>query len=234
MAEIVIMLTNKRLLKIIENFPVCETAADIGCDHGKLAVELVKRKLAKKVIASDISEASLSKAKKAAFDAGVSDRVRCVCANGLDSVSDDNVDAIVIAGMGGILIADILKAGIEAAKKAKLCLCPHTNEAYLRRFLYENGFSVYKEIFMKEDGKYYQLIFAQPVKTDFASDEDFEFGDKSSLVLTDEYFEYVENRVSCIEKEISAMIAGGADEKIIAKKKKIIDMAKRRMEWRSL
>lgn len=227
-----IMLTNKRLLKIIENFPKCTVAADIGCDHGKLAVELIKRDLAQKVIASDISESSLSKAKKAARELDLDDKIECVLADGLDSIKGKGVESVVIAGMGGMLIADIINGGKEFISGCSFCLCPHTNEAHLRKYLSENGLCVYKETVIKEDGKFYQLIFAKHGKCTALSQEDLEYGNKEYLEINDDYFEFLDYRITCLEKELSAMKNGGASDCDIAHKEALLEMAKRRAQWR--
>ena len=68
-----------RILDMCESFDVW---ADIGCDHGIISAELVLRSKAKKVIASDISEASLFKAQGYALSMGISDTVVCRLGNG--------------------------------------------------------------------------------------------------------------------------------------------------------
>lgn len=135
--------------------------ADIGCDHGKLEEKLIRTGRAEKVIATDISEKSLEKAIAACSSPACSGRVDFRRGDGLTVLKEGEADVIVIAGMGGTLIANIIKEGMETAGRADFVLCPHSHEGKLRRFLLENGFSIYAESLAMEEGRYYQIICAK-------------------------------------------------------------------------
>ena len=135
--------------------------ADIGSDHGMLAAAALSRGFAKAALASDISEASLGKARAFAGDAlGMSFAV----ADGLDAVeiSPDKKTAIAICGMGGELIAGILARGREKAEKAhRIVMQPMGGERELRQFLYCSGYAILDETVVCEAGRFYQLIAAR-------------------------------------------------------------------------
>ncbi len=135
--------------------------ADIGCDHGKLEEMLLYAGRAGKVIATDISEKSLGKAIAACDRPIFNGRVDFRRGDGLSVLAAGEADVIVIAGMGGLQIADIIKAGIKTAGRADLVLCPHSHEGKLRRFLLENGLNIYAESLAMEEGRYYQIICAR-------------------------------------------------------------------------
>ena len=145
--------------------------ADIGCDHGKLGYALLKSGKTQKLIATDISAACLLKAEKliapefgaAEFRAG----------NGLEVIyPGDNVQQIVIAGMGGLEIVSILsehnpqqalpvtpfaKGGI-ATRKPAFILQPQNKIVELRRFLNQNNYKIIADLIVKEGNKYYHIV----------------------------------------------------------------------------
>ena len=82
--------------------------ADIGCDHGRLTAALLQQHACEQVIAADISEPSLEKAKQLLFHIGLNDRVSFRLGNGLDVLDrSENVDAIALLGMGGTLMVEL-------------------------------------------------------------------------------------------------------------------------------
>lgn len=145
-------------------FSLCDKSdhtVDVGTDHGKLAVALVLSGTANKVTASDVNEKPLSKARKLVEEAGVSDKVSVVLTNGLNGLEDENPDQIVIAGMGGELIRDILSAAPWIKNnQIRLILQPMTNIAELRRYLFSEGFEIKLDGAVSEDKKAYDVIVA--------------------------------------------------------------------------
>ncbi len=113
MKEIIL---GNRLQTIVDLAKDAKTIADIGCDHGKVAVSLAK--LGTKVIASDISDDSLEKARILADKHNICDNIVFYCSDGLQQVPHDT-DCIIISGMGERLIIDIIKKDIEISKSAK-------------------------------------------------------------------------------------------------------------------
>ena len=85
-----------------------DTIADIGCDHGYVCIELIKNNKVKKAIASDISYPSLKKTIDFVKVNNIDDRIETRVGDGLDVLNKDEVDAVIVAGMGGVLISDIL------------------------------------------------------------------------------------------------------------------------------
>lgn len=133
--------------------------ADIGTDHAYLPVWLCKNDLIKSAIAADINEAPLisgiNTIKKFGFDALIDTRI----SDGLSAISADEVDDIVIAGMGGELIAKIID-NAEWLKNGKyhLILQPMTKPEKLRGYLYENGFCIKLETAVEAEGKLYTVM----------------------------------------------------------------------------
>ncbi len=153
-----------RLKAVYELLGEAGTVADVGCDHGFLSAELILSGSAERVIASDVSQASVKKAAALAEGLGIEDRMTVSLADGLASVTGEEKGLrIAICGMGGELIARILEDSREKANKAELIVMqPMRGEAELRRYLYENGFGIADEMVVLDDGRYYQVIAAVP------------------------------------------------------------------------
>ena len=139
-----------------------ETVADIGTDHGYIPVQLAKSKRVKKVIATDLNKGPLDSARENVFKNNVEDIVKLRLGSGLLPLEVGECDTIVIAGMGGELISEILKESEDVAKSAKkLLLQPMNSQDTLRKFLIENGYEIIKEDIKVEGFKVYNLIIAK-------------------------------------------------------------------------
>lgn len=126
--------------------------ADVGCDHGLIAEYCAESKLAKRVIASDISEMCLDKAKNALRGY---DNIEFRCCDGLEYYCDE----AIIAGMGGLLIGKILTRAEDLPHT--VIVCPHRDCADLRRTLVALGYTIDKDLMCKERGKLYSVMRAE-------------------------------------------------------------------------
>lgn len=136
-------------------------AADIGTDHALLPVYLCQ-KGCPRAFASDINEGPIDRARANIAKYGLSDRVTAVRRDGLDGIESFAPGVVIICGMGGELIADIIsRSGYPAESKCRLVLQPMSMQDKLRRFLAVNGYAIYDETVVYDDGKYYQLISAE-------------------------------------------------------------------------
>lgn len=157
---------SKRLQYIVDFVTYFETIADIGCDHGYVCIELIKNNKVKKAIASDISYPSLKKTIDFVKVNNIDDRVKTRVGDGLDVLNKDEVDAVIVAGMGGVLISDILKKNYNLKFKEKnplLILQPVQQAKDLRYYLYENKFEIVDEDIVFDMGKYYNIIVAKKI-----------------------------------------------------------------------
>lgn len=156
---------SKRLNLIISMVPECDTIADIGTDHGFVPISLVESGRAKHAVASDIVPGPVERALSHVREHQLTDRISVRQGPGLSTLSVGEADCIVIAGMGGLLMAEILDADFETAKSAKtLILSPHTEIPALRLYLSKYGFRIVEEEMVKEDGKFYVVMKAEPVE----------------------------------------------------------------------
>ena len=140
-----------------------KTVCDVGCDHGKLALYLVKEGRAEHVIATDIHKMPLQKAIKLFSDNGVLDKGTFLLTDGLLGVDNcGDISHVVIAGLGGETMAQVLQAADFVKEyKTQLVLLPAQSGAKIRKYLYENGFEITKETTVEEKNKYYTVICAK-------------------------------------------------------------------------
>ncbi|AGF54737.1 tRNA (adenine22-N1)-methyltransferase [Clostridium saccharoperbutylacetonicum] len=174
---------SKRLTWIIEKVDKVQVIMDIGTDHGYIPIYLVKNNIAQKVIASDINKDPLKKAKiNAALD-GVSDKVDLRLGGGLQPLKNNEAQTVIIAGMGGNLIRDILENDFDKVKKLEyLILQPAQNPEVLREYLYTNDYEILYEDICLDDNKYYELFKVRYKKGDYISLENL-FYEISPLML---------------------------------------------------
>lgn len=150
---------SNRLKIIASHVDNCNSVADIGTDHGYIPIYLLKQQVCEKAIASDINKGPLEKAKLNVSFENLSDKIKCLLGPGLVPLKQGEVNGVIIAGMGGNLIRDILLADIKKVKLYDfLILQPAQNPEVLREYLYNNGYKIIDEDLIKEDRKYYELF----------------------------------------------------------------------------
>lgn len=134
---------------------------DVGTDHAALPVRLALEGYPGWIFASDLREGPLAAAKRTAAQAGVSERIAFLQADGLALCEPSSVDTIVIAGMGGDTICGILDRAEWCMSPAyRLILQPMTKAEVLRYWLSNNGFAIEDEALAEDAGTVYQIIVA--------------------------------------------------------------------------
>ena len=141
-------------LQTIANFvPKNSVVADIGTDHGYIPIYLIENNISKKVIATDISKNSLEKAIENVNIYNYENKIDTRHGNGLETIKEYEVDTVIIAGMGGILIKDILdKSWSKRDSITNFILQPNIATSELRKYLIEKNFEILDEKLVK-DGK---------------------------------------------------------------------------------
>lgn len=151
---------DKRLQLCVSMVDGTGTVCDVGTDHAYLAAELIKSGKCQKVIASDVREGPLEAAARTVEKNGLPEKIELVLANGLEGINLDGVSDIVIAGMGGETIIEILSESNWIRNGINLVLQPMTKVEVLRKWLVENGFVTINEAAVEESGKAYIVIKA--------------------------------------------------------------------------
>lgn len=166
-----------RLKKICNLVDINSIVADIGTDHGIIPIELSKSCISKKIIATDISKNSLEKLEhKLIYNSNILN-IETRVSDGLYCFDEFEVDTIIISGMGGILIKEILEKNLSVAKTANsLILSPNNSLDILRKFLLQNNFVIEKEDDVIENKKYYQILKVKRGKDFYRNGYEFLYG----------------------------------------------------------
>ena len=153
---------DNRLLACADFVREGSIVADIGSDHAYLPIYLVKNGISPFAVASDINDGPVKRAKTNIALFGLSDKICAICADGLDKAVDCKPDDIVIAGMGGELICNIISASEYVKNKnVRLILQPMTMPEVLRKFLADNAFEIIDEKIVVAAGKCYTVMCAE-------------------------------------------------------------------------
>lgn len=205
-----------RLETIIELAKKYNSLADIGCDHGQVGLFLVKNKLVNKMISADISLKCLNKSKDLFNLNGLVDYYDGRVGDGLAPINDAEVETVIIAGMGGDLVCNIVRADEAKTKSFKnFIIQPMTNPDAVRKCFYKLGYGIKKDLIVVEGDKFYFLMeFSNETETKAESDWYY-----TSSLLRDGGMEY-ENFIESSIKEnanIIELIAKNGTEKSKAK-----------------
>jgi tRNA (adenine22-N1)-methyltransferase len=158
------MQLSKRLQAVADLVSPGNRVADIGCDHAYTSVYLAKNKISPHIIAMDINQGPIDRAKTNILKYGCNNIIETRKSNGLEKLEAGEADTIIIAGMGGALTNQILTKRIEVMKSVReLVLQPQSEIYKVRRMLTEQGFIIINENMLKEDGKYYVMMKAVPI-----------------------------------------------------------------------
>lgn len=151
-----------RLLKIASLVTKGKKVADIGTDHGYIPVYLLNKGDIDYAILADVNKGPLENAKKEVRHNGLMDKVDLRLGSGIEVLEKNEVDEIIIAGMGGILISELLEAKKEVVHSLdKLILQPMQAQNELRKYLLNNGYEILDEVLVKEDFRLYEIIIAK-------------------------------------------------------------------------
>ena len=154
---------SKRLEHVARQVEPCRAVADIGTDHGYLPIHLLNRGICRKVIACDLRQGPLSRAERNRDLWLLRGEMELRLSNGLAALVPEEVDRVVIAGMGGTLMKTILEEGRGVAKALRsLVLEPQSEVAALRGFLLEERYRIVEEDLVEEDGKFYPILRVEP------------------------------------------------------------------------
>lgn len=148
-------------IRAVLNFVEYDRVADIGTDHGYLAIELLRSGRANFVVAGDKNSAPLSAAEKNIAAAGLTNFIEVRLGDGLKVLREGEVSAICIAGMGGALIAEILNESPEILRTTEqLILQPMNALEKVQAWLQTNGWYVADVELAEVGGLIYEIISA--------------------------------------------------------------------------
>ncbi len=161
---------SKRLLAVASFAEQGGRVADVGTDHGFLPIYLIEQGKAAHVIAMDVRRGPLSRAAEHVREAGLEGQIELRLGNGLEALKSGEADTVVIAGMGGPLILEILQNGARVTPSVKrFILSPQSDWRGVRLGLESLELTISRENMVFEDGNYYVILEA--VHRDNAGEE---------------------------------------------------------------
>lgn len=133
--------------------------ADIGTDHAYLPIELVRQGKYQRAIAMDVKKGPLERAKEHIEKEDMAERIELRLSDGMQMLSAEECDTVVIAGMGGALTIKIMQEGEHIRESvSEWILQPQSELHKVRAFLQEQGYLVVDEDMVFEDGKFYPMM----------------------------------------------------------------------------
>lgn len=149
---------DNRLKRITDFIPSDSYILDVGCDHALLDIYLALNRNNVKLIASDINENPLKIAKENIKKYNLEDEITLEKADGVSKINDE-VNTVVIAGMGTSTINDIINNDLKKLKNVKkIIISSHTSSFELRENMNKKGFKIIDEAVVFDKGKYYEII----------------------------------------------------------------------------
>ena len=142
---------SKRLEQVASMVTKGNIIADIGTDHGYVPIYLVEKGICPKAYAMDINQGPIESAIKNIENYGLSEKIQAIKSNGLEKLEPEKADTIIIAGMGGELIVNILENGLAKLERGDL----------VRKYLEEHKWHITDEKMLIDMNKFYTIIKAE-------------------------------------------------------------------------
>lgn len=207
----------------------CACLADIGTDHGYIPAALLLEGKIQRAVAADVKAFPLDHARRTARLWGVEDRVSFRLGDGLSVLAPDEAEAVVIAGMGGDLIASILNAAPWSRAGPLLLLQPMSKAEALRAWLPEHGYAVLAEELAQDKGVLYPILSVRGGTMPSASQAQAWGGfllDKDPL-----WGLYLSDRLLRLRRA-AAGLEKARDPALAGKRRELLDVAVQLEQWK--
>ena len=206
---------DNRLFLCAQNVRPGKIVADVGTDHAYLPIYLVENKTIPHAIATDLREGPLLNAQKNILKYNLETKIETRLSDGLNEVNPEEVDDIVIAGMGGELIAKIVARASWLKDTSKhLVLQPMSAEQELREFLAREKFKIVSEKAVVSYGKVYTVMSVFFDKNLENQNEIYPYIGALQKNLTPEAILYIKRTIRDLKNKQKGYIAEKNFEKI--------------------
>ena len=220
---------NPRLKLCADFVRIGSKMADVGTDHAYLPIWLAKNNLISKAIALDINALPLNSAKSNIIKYHVDNIVEARLSDGLENISSEEVDDIVIAGMGGELIANIINnANFPKNPEKNLILQPMSQAELLRRFLTKHNYFILDEKAIMADNKIYSVMSVKFCNEAIKTSTLYPYIGKLENHLDDNTIIYIEKEIIHLDNKIKGFntlkiscIRNHHDNRVMTNEKKI-------------
>ncbi len=221
---------SKRMNMLARLAPEGGILADIGTDHGYLPIALMQEGHISGAIAMDINKGPLMRAKAHIREAGLASYIETRRSDGLEKLEPGEADTILIAGMGGPLMADILEKKLPVAAASVLVLQPQSDFYGFRDYLCRRGFAIKQEAMTEDGGKFYTAMVCRMEKPYSLTDREKYFGPVLLKKRPGVFLDFVRREIGLwtpviarLEEQIEK---GGASPRIIQRKEQLTQYVK--------
>lgn len=212
------MKLSRRLETVISFVPARSRVADVGTDHGYVPIRLIEDGIAEHAIAMDVREGPLLRAKEHIAQYEMEDRIETRISDGLAGLKPGEADAVILAGMGGELMLQILRDGSHVREQIScFVLSPQSELELFRRGLEELGLVIRREAMVYEDGKYYTVMAAENGRMHYEQSFRYRYGDcliRQKSETLKRFLEQEEQKLETICRQLAAQDTRRADERL--------------------
>ena len=204
---------SERMLRTAAMVSRGNSTADVGCDHAYTSVYLVEQQIAPRVVAMDVNEGPLARARENVKRFGYEGQIQLRLSDGLTALAPGEVDTVLIAGMGGPLMERILSAAPEMVATVKeLVLQPQSELEKFRRFLHGAGFRIAQEDMLREDGKFYVIFRAEPGVEEAWTEEEYLYGKRLRPEAYPVLWEFLEDEYRKLCEVSDGLLRAGTEK----------------------
>ncbi len=190
----------ERFVKLVEKIEY-RRLADIAADHCYISLLALINKKVDFVIASDINKAPIEIGKGNIKEYGYEDKIETRLGSGLETIKNGEVESIIIAGIGGKLMLDLLKQDESKLKSFKqLILQPQNEEIAVKKYVHSIGYSIKEESFVLEKGmRYIILNCINEAEKQPYTEKEYLIGRRIDEATLDVHLAFVKN---CLKKQL--------------------------------
>ncbi len=187
--------------------------ADIGTDHAYLVAYLIKKGVCPCGIAADLRKGPLDNARQTVIDEGLTDKVELILSDGLQNIKENSCDDVVLAGMGGNLIAEILsKAQWIKNENINIVAQPMTHAEVLRQFLLDSGFKIEREKTATDGRRFYCTMSARFTGETEKHGISYIYTGQLLENNDETTYKYLDKMLTTLKKKHSALMSAGKAE----------------------
>lgn len=211
-------------LQTIHDMVPSGIASDIGSDHGKLIISLFEDGIIKKGYAVENKKGPFNRLKKEIENSGYIDYITPIFADGISELPSDS-DVVIIAGMGGNTIINILKAHVEKLKNVQYIIVDaHNAVKSVRKEVTALGYFILNEKIIVEDGIYYEIILFEKGHSSKFKEKDFEYGPILRKEKSMTFIAKYKTRVNEIDLLLEKELPDYRKNELIAEKQRILEI----------
>lgn len=214
-----------RMSEIVKYVPKGSKVIDVGTDHAYVPIYLRKNKIAASVLATDVNKGPLEKAAKNIAKYKV-DNIALKHTSGLEGINYYVPDVVMISGMGGFLVIDIIKTSLELVNKvSRLILQPQHDIDEVRKYIHSIGFKIIDESMVYDAGKYYVVIVCEHGIESYENEYEYTYGKKLIENRQDIFKEWINmtiNRNNTILENIKAAADNETSESYVRRRDELV------------